>query len=410
MFINSHLIYFIYSLLGLHPNDIKPPIIPDHKNEQTVQKALNQPKDLSYNNEMNSEYQRRITQLENDRATLKEQLVISEEERMKLTRALASLKSKYDQIRDLVDTDKYDVGDKIGHIENDLEETNQIMNTVNELHEKLRILTEERNKMEEEMLAFRDNNQNLTRDLDRMTSDFNAYKLNAENELYNTKEVLNSTKNEIDFLHSEIEKFKKIQSDLLTEIDEREVQYKRQLEDREREIELKMFELAQSEKRKLESDLREANRKIEDLSEENNDFNRITDELRKEKNKLELQNDQMRKSTREIIAKGLDDKKDNKVDINGLQINPNNKQLLIKTYKNREDELSEMLKIETAKAENLKQKVKKLRTYSRKLRNIALDYFPVKDQLPEVLTKDVNIFLEDAENESVVQFLVIKAH
>ena len=391
----------------MHPNDIKPPIIPDHRNEQTVKQPLNN-RDVSYNPEMNMEYQRRITQLEQDRATLKEELVISEEERMKLTRALASLKSKYEQIRDLVDTDKYDVGDKIGHIESDLEETNQIMNTVNDLHERLRILTEERNKMEEEMLMLRENNQNLTRDLDRLTSDFNSYKLNAENELYNTKEVLNSTKNEVDFLRSEIEKFKKIQSDLLTEIDERETQFKRQLEDREREIELRMFELAQTEKKKLESDLREANRRIEDLSEENNDYNKITDELKKENNKLNLANNEMRKTTREIIAKGLDDKKENKIDINGLQINPNNKTLLIKNYTTRETELVEQIGVERAKTENLKQKVKKLRTYARKLRNLALDYFPIKEQLPEVLTKDVNVFMEDAENESVVQFLVIK--
>jgi len=391
----------------LHPNDIKPPIIPDHRNEQTVKQPLNN-RDVSYNPEMNMEYQRRITQLEQDRATLKEELVISEEERMKLTRALASLKSKYEQIRDLVDTDKYDVGDKIGHIESDLEETNQIMNTVNDLHERLRILTEERNKMEEEMLMLRENNQNLTRDLDRLTSDFNSYKLNAENELYNTKEVLNSTKNEVDFLRSEIEKFKKIQSDLLTEIDERETQFKRQLEDREREIELRMFELAQTEKKKLESDLREANRRIEDLSEENNDYNKITDELKKENNKLNLANNEMRKTTREIIAKGLDDKKENKIDINGLQINPNNKTLLIKNYTTRETELVEQIGVERAKTENLKQKVKKLRTYARKLRNLALDYFPIKEQLPEVLTKDVNVFMEDAENESVVQFLVSK--
>ena len=391
----------------MHPNDIKPPIIPDHRNEQTVKQPLNN-RDVSYNPEMNMEYQRRITQLEQDRATLKEELVISEEERMKLTRALASLKSKYEQIRDLVDTDKYDVGDKIGHIESDLEETNQIMNTVNDLHERLRILTEERNKMEEEMLMLRENNQNLTRDLDRLTSDFNSYKLNAENELYNTKEVLNSTKNEVDFLRSEIEKFKKIQSDLLTEIDERETQFKRQLEDREREIELRMFELAQTEKKKLESDLREANRRIEDLSEENNDYNKITDELKKENNKLNLANNEMRKTTREIIAKGLDDKKENKIDINGLQINPNNKTLLIKNYTTRETELVEQIGVERAKTENLKQKVKKLRTYARKLRNLALDYFPIKEQLPEVLTKDVNVFMEDAENESVVQFLVSK--
>ena len=46
-----------------------------------------------------------------------------------------------------------------------------------------------------------------------------------------------------------------------------------------------------------------------------------------------------------------------------------------------------------------------MRTYARKARNIALDYFPANEELPEMLTKDLNTFLEDAENESVIQFL-----
>ena len=77
----------------------------------------------------------------------------------------------------------------------------------------------------------------------------------------------------------------------------------------------------------------------------------------------------------------------------------------MKTYTDRETELMENLGVEKAKTENLKEKLKKMRTYARKARNIALDYFPANEELPEMLTKDLNTFLEDAENESVIQFL-----
>jgi hypothetical protein len=78
---------------------------------------------------------------------------------------------------------------------------------------------------------------------------------------------------------------------------------------------------------------------------------------------------------------------------------------LIKTYNDRENELMEKLGLENARAENFKEKLKKMRTYGRKVRNIALDYFPVNQELPELLTKEIEIFLEDSENESVIQFL-----
>ena len=77
----------------------------------------------------------------------------------------------------------------------------------------------------------------------------------------------------------------------------------------------------------------------------------------------------------------------------------------MKTYTDRENELMENLGVQKASNENLKEKLKKMRTYARKARNIALDFYPPNEELPEMLTKDLNTFLEDAENESVIQFL-----
>ena len=78
---------------------------------------------------------------------------------------------------------------------------------------------------------------------------------------------------------------------------------------------------------------------------------------------------------------------------------------MLKLFTDRENELKEDLKLEKSKTENLREQLKKMRTYARKARNMALDYFPPNEEMPEMLTKDLNTFFEDAENESVIQFL-----
>ena len=119
-----------------------------------------------------------------------------------------------------------------------------------------------------------------------------------------------------------------------------------------------------------------------------------------------LQINEMRSTVREILSKGIDDKKlKSDVGSNVSMMNPNNKTKLIKNYNDRENELLELNGLEKAKSINLKEKLKKMRTYGRKVRNIALDYFPVNEELPELLSKDIELFLEDPENESVVHFL-----
>ena len=111
--------------------------------------------------------------------------------------------------------------------------------------------------------------------------------------------------------------------------------------------------------------------------------------------KLTLKNNELRATMRDMI---------NKADEEGEE-EISNKAKLMKTYTDRENELMENLGVQKASNENLKEKLKKMRTYARKARNIALDFYPPNEELPEMLTKDLNTFLEDAENESVIQFL-----
>lgn len=416
-------ISFYSKYKDLHPHDIKPPIVPPQRLNNAVNKQEpvgqamvpqqenynNNPNNNNYNrmNDVNvNEYTEKIRLLEKENMRLRSELQAAEDEKLKLLRNTTNARARHDHVRDFVDVgvaDKYDVTDKMLHIEQDINEANEIMDTVNQLHEKIKSLQDERKFLEEENSTLRVTNQNLKAQLDLSEADTNQYRTNMDNELYNFKEMLNSTKNELDYMRNEAEKYRKIQADLIIEIDEREVQFKKQLEDKEREIEMRMLDLSQNEKRRLENEVREITRKLEHFGEENNDYNKIVDELKKENNRLTLVINEMRNTLREILGKGVEDKKETKVDSTGLQMS--NKQKLIKTYNDRENEVLEQLGVEKAKAENLKEKLKKMRTYGRKVRNIALDYFPINEQLPEILTQDINVFLEDAENESVIQFL-----
>ena len=292
--------------------------------------------------------------------------------------------------------DKYDVTNKLLHIESDINETNLIKDHVNKLNERFNTLEQERKDLAEEVERLRQDNLNLTNEINRIQNEANSNKTNSDNELFNLKELLNSTKNELDYMRSEAEKYRKIQADLLLEIDEREVQYKKQLEDKEREIEMKMIDQNQAEKRRLESEMREATRKLEHYGEENNDLNKIIEQLKAENRRITLQIKEMRSSVLDKI-----NKEDNGED----EENPSSKLKLMRMYNDRENELKDKYEVEKAQNENLREKLKKMRTYARKARNIALDYYPPNEELPEMLTKDLNAFFEDSENESVIQFL-----
>ena len=384
--------------------DLKPPIISNTQNEATFQKT--QPLMPGVADSGNPG---RLAFLEKENARLEQALRESEEEKANLLKTIANMKTRsmggegqppFNPQMGMGGMppfmgDKYDVSDKLLHIEDDITEVNEIMAVVNKLNDKFKVLEEERKTLAEEVENLRSTNQNLTNELNRLQQEANAQKTNMDNELFNMKELLNSTKNELDYMRNEAEKYRKIQADLLLEIDEREVQYKKQLEDKEREIEMKMADISQSEKRRLESEMREATRKLEHYGEENNDLNKIVEELKKENNKISLQLKEMRNTMRDLLSK-------DKANKDG---DPSKKTKLMKTYTDRETELMENLGVEKAKTENLKEKLKKMRTYARKARNIALDYFPANEELPEMLTKDLNTFLEDAENESVIQFL-----
>ena len=244
------------------------------------------------------------------------------------------------------------------------------------LSDKVKELQEERRILDEENSPLKSANQILSIDTEKITTEANNYKTITENELFNLRELYNSTKNVLEYMRYEAEKYRKIQSDVLLEIEEREVQFKKQLELREKEIETNIIEITQGEKKKIDTELRESRRKIEKLAEENNDYSKVLEDMKKEINKLNLRINELRSSLREILGRGIDDKSDMKINISGMQINPNSKNKLIKTFTDRENELLEQVALEQAKCENYKEKLKKIRTYARKVRNLALDYYP----------------------------------
>lgn len=431
-------IAFFNKFSNTHQNEIRPPFVPKSNNNNyndypvdntqfnnmtssnsNINPLNNNSNYLPVTNNLNNrdseDLMYRIKELQEMNLRLKDDLKTREDEVISLTRKQANMELKYNQVQDLVDGDRYDVTDKLAHIENDINENNEIMITVDKLHAQLREEKERNSALEDENQNLRNNATHLSDELNKLSTEFSNFKTNTENEMYNLKELLNATKNELDFSRNEADKYKKIQSDLLLEIDEMNANFKRQLEDKEREIELKMLELAQNEKRKLESELREVTRKVEDLGQENGDLNKVLDEIRQENNVLKLQNDEMRSSFREFLYNNIDDEEiDNEDDNNeinkeeGLEqnlSNLNHKGVLLKTYYERESQLLEQLAVQKALCLDLKEKLRKMKMYGRKVRNIALDYFPINENLPEIMTKEINVYIEEAESESLIQFL-----
>ena len=387
--------------------DMRPPIINPSQNENTFQQSS----PLIPNQSDINALQARNNFLEKENQRLDDLLKNSDIEKADLLQSIANMQNRVPQnvnpnfnpVNQMGAMppfmgDKYDVSDKLLHIEDDINETNQIMGVVNKLNERFKVLEQERKDLAEEVERLRQDNTNLTNEINKIQNDANMNKTNADNELFSLKEMLNSTKNELDYMRSEAEKYRKIQADLLVEIDEREVQYKKQLEDKEREIEMKMIDQQQNEKRRLESEMREATRKLEHYGGENKDLNETIKKLREEIRKLKLKLQEMQSSFRDYLNNQNEDNEDE-------ESGSSAKAKLMKTFTDRENQLMEDLGVQKAENENLREKLKKMRTYARKARNIALDYYPPNEELPEMLTKDLEAFFQDAENESVIQFL-----
>ena len=387
--------------------DMRPPIINPSQNENTFQQSS----PLIPNQSDINALQARNNFLEKENQRLDDLLKNSDIEKADLLQSIANMQNRVPQnvnpnfnpVNQMGAMppfmgDKYDVSDKLLHIEDDINETNQIMGVVNKLNERFKVLEQERKDLAEEVERLRQDNTNLTNEINKIQNDANTNKTNADNELFSLKEMLNSTKNELDYMRSEAEKYRKIQADLLVEIDEREVQYKKQLEDKEREIEMKMIDQQQNEKRRLESEMREATRKLEHYGGENKDLNETIKKLREEIRKLKLKLQEMQSSFRDYLNNQNEDNEDE-------ESGSSAKAKLMKTFTDRENQLMEDLGVQKAENENLREKLKKMRTYARKARNIALDYYPPNEELPEMLTKDLEAFFQDAENESVIQFL-----
>ena len=98
------------------------------------------------------------------------------------------------------------------------------------------------------------------------------------------------------------------------------------------------------------------------------------DELIKENQKLTLNNNELRATMHDFLNKSGED---------GGEEDDSNKAKLMKTYADRENELMENIGIQKASNENLKEKLKKMRIYARKARNIALDFYPPDEELPD---------------------------
>ena len=210
---------------GMSGYEMKPPIIPPTSNENNAQ-MFNPNSNLSNSNTNDlTQLQSRNAFLEKENQRLEQALRESDQEKASLLQTIAAMKNRglnennfnpMNQMGGMPPPflgDKYDVSDKLLHIEDDINETNQIMAVVNKLNERFKTLEDERKSLAEEVERLRVENQNLTNEMNKIQNELNSAKTNFDNENFNLKELLNSTKNELDYMRNEAEKYRKIQAD-----------------------------------------------------------------------------------------------------------------------------------------------------------------------------------------------------
>ena len=140
--------------------DMRPPIINPSQNENTFQQSS----PLIPNQSDINALQARNNFLEKENQRLDDLLKNSDIEKADLLQSIADMKNRVPQnmnpnfnpVNQMGAMppfmgDKYDVSDKLLHIEDDINETNQIMGVVNKLNERFKVLEQERKDLAEEV-------------------------------------------------------------------------------------------------------------------------------------------------------------------------------------------------------------------------------------------------------------------
>jgi hypothetical protein len=397
-----------------------------------------------------------FNKLVKEKADLQSDLIASEEDRLQVSKALIELQIENAQLLETHQDKNFDVNTKILQAENEVLSANmkeeKAMQAINEMQDKLKKALLEKREIEIEFVALKTNYLNLTNELneERMKNEnlqievinlVNANKalsgdtdilvkikgdlseqqrviemknIDLSRENRDLNEAILNARAEVEQLRSELVKHDITQQRQQMDVENKKMALEREFMDMNRKVDdrarkqvdaagnqlnkmKEQVDLDEADRITLSRQLKVAQRKIAELEDNLNEYMKHDREMTEEAHRLQLSIEEMRSSFRSKLIKAMNE-----------GIMPDDQQLsgareeLVRSFNEREADLSHRLNKEYARNAHLVKVIRGLRAYARSLKNLSEDWAPIGQPLPEVLTLPPPILLED-EDQTVTQ-------
>mmetsp|Transcript_452 Transcript_452/g.550 ORF Transcript_452/g.550 Transcript_452/m.550 type:complete len:1047 (-) Transcript_452:2300-5440(-) len=397
-----------------------------------------------------------FNKLVKEKADLQADLIASEEDRLQVSKALIELQIENAQLLENHQDKNFDVNTKILQAENEVLAANmkeeKALQAINEMQDKLKKALLEKREIEIEFVALKTNYLNLMNELNEeklknenlqieVINLVNANKalsgdtdvlvkikgdlseqqrvielrnIDLTRENRDLNEALLNARAEIEQLRSELVKHDINLQRAQMDVENKKMALEREFMEMNRKVDDKakkrvdaaghqvnkmkeQVDLDEADRITLSRQLKVAQRKIAELEDNLNEYMKHDREMTEEAHRLQLQIEEMRSSFRTKLMKAMNE-----------GIMPDDQQLtgareeLVRSYNEREADLSQRLNKEYAKNAHLVKVIRGLRAYARSLKNLSEDWAPIGQPLPEVLTLPPPILLED-EDQTVTQ-------
>lgn len=393
-----------------------------------------------------------------EKSDLQEELILSEEERLQIGKALIELQIENARLHEQHADSDFDVSNKLLHAESEVLAANmreeKAQQAINGMQDKVKEADESKRKFEIESMAARVNlirltgelaeerkkNENLALEVINLVNENRTHKGDTDN-LENVKtnslqeqgrmgleldrlkkqnkdyeEGLLNARSEVEQLRAELVKYDLNSKRQAVDYDSKKVElergyleYVRKLEtDTKQEVvsveqKAKKLhhdnEINRSDITAVTRQLKLAQRKIEELDDLLAERQKSNEELTQHNNRQQLQLTELRENFRGKLVKSLNEGTYNDDILRAAR------EELFRTYSEKEIELSDRLSKEQARNAHNAKVLRGLRAYARSLKHLAEDWAPLGQPLPEVLTMPPPILVEDEDGH-----LTVKVH
>lgn len=386
------------------------------------------------------------------KADLESELIRCEEERLNITQQFIDLQVEHASLQEKLSGSNYEKSKKEIRDENEVLASkmreDHAITALNEMQKKLKSSLDQQRNMEiefvtlklnlknlaDELEAERDKNDKLnlevinlvnsnkvltgdTDHLSKVKSNLNMdqERLMIENDrlkkqISDYENALLASRSEVELLRKEIIKYDMNSQRLRTEFDSQKVDLEKQylqitknresnITNRLTEKELKVNKISQQNSNLsgdmalLTSQLKSAQRKITELEDNLQEYKTHDSDMTKEVHRLTLQLEEMTNSFRGKLIQTANN-------VPSEERNRVAREELVRNYNEKEMQLKERLNRELAKnSQNLKV-IRGLRAYARSLKNLAEDWAPLGQQLPDVLILPPPLLLDNDEPDA----------